>query len=81
MQAAVTKQWIIKSLMATIEAIFTVCGVPDIDVQQYPLLLENWFDLNLGWHQNILGLVIDLNRPQASLQTIELQMAPKQKIL
>jgi hypothetical protein len=28
MQAAVTRHWIIKSLAATMEAIFTVCGVP-----------------------------------------------------
>ncbi len=62
MQAAVTKKLIIKSLMATIEAIYTVCGVPDIDVRQCPLLLKKWFKLVLGWCQNILGLVVDSNR-------------------
>ena len=49
MQAAVTRKQIIKSLAARIEAIFTVCGVPDIDVRQCPLI---------GWPQTILGLVV-----------------------
>ena len=62
MQAAVTRHWIIKSLAATIEAIFTVCGVPDIDVRQCPLSLEKWLELILGWRQIILGLVVDSNR-------------------
>ncbi len=61
MQAAVTK-WIIKSLAATIEAIFTVCGVPDMDIRQCRLSLEKWLELILGWRQTILGLVIDSNR-------------------
>ena len=62
MQAAVTRHWIIKSLAATMEAIFTVCGVPDIDVRQCRLSLEKWLELILGWHQTILGLVVDSNR-------------------
>jgi hypothetical protein len=62
MQAAVTRHWIIKSLVATIDAIFTVCGVPDIDVRQCRLSLEKWLELILGWHQTILGLVVDSNR-------------------
>ena len=40
MQAAVTKQWINNSLVATIEAIFTVCDVPDINIRQCLLFLE-----------------------------------------
>ena len=62
MQAAVTRHWIIKSLAATIEAIFNVCGIPDIDVRQCPLSLEKWLELILGWGQIILGLVVDSNR-------------------
>ena len=62
MQAAVTRHWIIKSLAATIEAIFTVCSLPDIDVRQCPLSLEKWLELILGWGQIILGLVVDSNR-------------------
>jgi len=61
MQAAVTRHWIIKSLAATIEAIFTVCGIPAIDVRQCPLSLEKWLELILGWRQIILGLVFDSN--------------------
>ncbi len=67
MQAAVTKQWMIKSLAATIEAIFTACSVPDINVQQCPLSLEKWFELILGWRQTILGLVVDSNRLTAEI--------------
>jgi hypothetical protein len=59
MQAAVTREWIIKSLMATIDTIFTVCGVPDIDVRQCPLSLKKWLKLILGWHQTVLGLIVD----------------------
>ena len=62
MQAAVTRQWMIKSLAATIKAIFTVCGVPDTDVRQWPLSLEKWLELILGWRQIVLGLVVDTNR-------------------
>jgi hypothetical protein len=62
MQAAVTREWIIKSLAATIEAIFTVCGVPDIDVQQCPLSLEKWLELILGWRQTVLGLIVDSHK-------------------
>jgi len=62
MQAAVTREWIIKSLVATIEAIFTVCGVPDIDVRQCPLSLEKWLELILGWRQTVAGLIIDSHK-------------------
>jgi len=62
MQAAVTREWIIKSLAATIEAIFTVCGVPDIDVRQCPLSLEKWLELILGWRQTVLGLIVDSHK-------------------
>jgi hypothetical protein len=62
MQAAVSRGWIIKSLAATIEAIFTVCGVPDIDVRQCPLSLEKWLELILGWRQTVLGLIVDSHK-------------------
>ena len=95
LQAAVTREWIIKSLATKLEAIFTVCGgISDVEVQQCPLLLKKWIELILGWRQTILGLIVDLNRStveisddypltfcQASLQAIEKQMAFKQKIL
>ena len=58
MQAAVTRQWIIKSLAATIEAIFTVCGAPDTDERQFPLSLEKWLELILVWRQMDLGLLL-----------------------
>ena len=89
MQAAVTKHWIIKSLAATIEAIFTVCGIPDINVRQCPLSLKKQLKLILGWRQTILGLVVDSNRLTVGSSDeylkqvciIEMQVAPKQKIL
>jgi hypothetical protein len=40
MAASVRKEWILKLLAAIIEAIFGVCGLPDIDVRQCPLSLE-----------------------------------------
>jgi hypothetical protein len=49
-------------LAAIIEAIFLVCGTPDIAVRQCPLSLKKWFDLIVGPRQIILGLVVDTNR-------------------
>ncbi len=62
MQADVTRQWITKSLAAILEAIFTVCSIPDINIWQCPLSLDKWLELILGWCQIVLGLVVDLNR-------------------
>jgi hypothetical protein len=47
---------------AVIKAIFTVCGVPDVAVQQCSLSLEKWFELILGPIQIVLGLNIDTNK-------------------
>jgi hypothetical protein len=62
MAASVHKEWILKLLAAIIEAIFMVCGLPDIDVRQCPLSLEKWGELIVGPCQIILGLVIDTNK-------------------
>ncbi len=50
-----------KLLAAVIEAIFTVCGTPDIAVRQCPLSLKKWHKLITGPRQIVLGLVIDTN--------------------
>jgi hypothetical protein len=50
-----------KLLAAVIEAIFTVCGTPDIAVRQCPLSLKKWHELIVGPRQIVLGLVIDTN--------------------
>jgi hypothetical protein len=62
MAASVHKEWILKLLAAIIEAIFVVCGLPDIDVHQCPLSLEKWGELIVGPCQIILGLVVDTNK-------------------
>ncbi len=46
---------------ATIEAIFLVCGTPDVVVRQCPLSLEKWFALIVSPRQITLGLVVDTN--------------------
>ena len=51
----------LRLLAAIIEAIFTVCGIPDIAVQQRPLSLEKWHKLIVGPVQIVLGLVINTN--------------------
>ena len=51
----------IKLLAAIIEAIFLVCGIPDVAVRQCPLSLEKWFELIVGPRQIVLGLVVDTN--------------------
>ncbi len=52
----------LKLLAAIIEAIFLVCGTPNILVRQCPLSLEKWHKLIVGPRQIILGLVIDMNK-------------------
>jgi hypothetical protein len=42
--AAAFTEYMLRLLAAIIEAIFLVCGVPDIAVRQCPLLLEKWFE-------------------------------------
>ena len=46
-------------LAAIIEAIFTVCGIPDTAVRQCPLSLEKWLELVVGSIQIIHGLLLD----------------------
>jgi hypothetical protein len=48
-------------LAATIQAIFIVCGKPDISVCQCPLSMEKWLELIVGPKQIVLGLVVDTN--------------------
>jgi hypothetical protein len=59
--AAARRKNMLRLLAAIIEAIFTVCGVPDIAVRQCPLSLEKWNELILGPIQIVLGLVINTN--------------------
>ncbi len=49
-------------LAAVIEAIFTVCGIPDTAVWQCPLSLKKWHELIVGPKQIVLGLVVDTNK-------------------
>ena len=49
-------------LAAVIKAIFTVYGIPDTAVQQYPLSLKKWHKLIVGPRQIVLGLVVDTNK-------------------
>jgi hypothetical protein len=59
--AAARRTNLLRLLAAVIEAIFTVCGFPDIAVRQCPLSLEKWHELIIGPRQIVLGLVIDTN--------------------
>ena len=54
-------------LAAVIEAIFTLCGTPDIAVQQCPLSLKKWHKLIPGHIQILLGLVINTNTMAVSV--------------
>ncbi len=57
--AATFKEYLLRLLAAITEAISLVCGVPNIAVQQFPLLLEKWFKLILGPRQIVTGLIVD----------------------
>ena len=59
--AAARRANMLRLLAAIIEAIFTVCGIPDTSVRQCPLSLEKWHELIVGPRQIVLGLVIDTN--------------------
>lgn len=59
--AATHREKMLRLLAAIIEAIFAVCGTPDIAVRQCPLSLEKWRELIVGPRQIVLGLVIDTN--------------------
>jgi hypothetical protein len=52
----------LKLLAAIIEAIFLVCGTPNVLVCQCSLSLEKWYELIVGPKQIILGLVVDMNK-------------------
>jgi len=60
--AAAFKSNMTRLLAAIIEAIFTVCGEPDVTVRQCPLSLEKWLELVVGPKQIVLGLVVDTNK-------------------
>ena len=60
--AAAIRNNMTRLLAAIIEAIFLICGIPDIAVRQCPLSLEKWHELIVGPKQIILGLVVDTNR-------------------
>jgi hypothetical protein len=60
--AAAFKKYMERLLAATIEAIFIVCGRPDIFVRQCPLSMEKWFELIVGPKQIVLGLIVDTNK-------------------
>jgi hypothetical protein len=60
--AAAFKERMIRLLTAVIEAIFLVCGVPDVSVRQCLLSLEKWDALTVGPRQIVLRLVVDTNR-------------------
>jgi hypothetical protein len=60
--AAAYKKNTERLLAATIQAIFIVCGKPDISVCQCPLPMEKWLALIVGPKQIVLGLVVDTNK-------------------
>ncbi len=53
------KEYVIRLLAAIIEAIFVVCGRPDVAVRQCPLSLKKWNKLTVRTRQIVLGLVVD----------------------
>ena len=65
--AAALKENMMRLLAATIEAIFLVCGLPNIAVRQCPLSLEKWFELIVSPRQIVLGLFVDTDRMTLSL--------------
>ena len=58
----VSKDYVNKLLAATIEAIFTVYGEPQIDIRQCPLSLEKWLEMVIGPIQIVLGLYVNTNK-------------------
>jgi hypothetical protein len=60
--AAAFQDNMLRLLAAIIEAIFPICGTPDIAVHQRPLSLKKWYNLIVGPRQIILGLVVNMNR-------------------
>jgi hypothetical protein len=60
--AAALKSYILQLLAAAIEAIFVVCGEPNLDIRQCPLSIEKWDALIVGTKQVMLGLEIDTDK-------------------
>jgi hypothetical protein len=57
------KEYVIRPLLAAIiEAIFVVCGRPDMAIRQCPLSLKKWHELIVGPRQIVLGLVVDTTK-------------------
>jgi hypothetical protein len=61
LSAGFLQDYILNLLAATIEAIFTVCGEPQMEVRQCPLSLEKWLEMIVGPVQIVLGLSVDTN--------------------
>jgi hypothetical protein len=62
LSAGFSRNYILNLLAATIEAIFTVCGEPQIEVRQCPFSLEKWLEMIVGPVQIVLGLSLDTNK-------------------
>ena len=59
----VSRDYMIRLIAAIIEAIFTVCGQPQIELQQCPPSLEKWFKMVIDPIQIVvLGLYVDTNK-------------------
>ena len=65
--AAAFQDKMLRLLSAINEAIFLVCGTPNIAVHQSPLSLKKWFKLLVGSRQIILGLIVDTNKMMVSI--------------
>jgi hypothetical protein len=62
LSAAAFKEDMIRLLTGIIEAIFTVCGKPNMAVRQCPLSIEKWHELIVGPKHIVLGLVVDMSK-------------------
>ena len=62
--AATFREYMLRLLAATIKAI---CGLPNIDVRQCPLLLEKWLELIVGPRQIVVSLLVDTNKMMIGL--------------
>jgi hypothetical protein len=71
--ASAFKEYVITLLAAFIEAIFVVCGRPDLAVRQCPLSLKKWHELIVGPRQIVLGLVVDITKMTVGIMPEYLQ--------
>jgi hypothetical protein len=71
--AAVHKKTMKRLLAGIIEAIFVVCGQPNITICQCPLSLKKWNELIVGPKQIILGLIVDINNMTVGINDKEIQ--------